>query len=484
MKNLILILILILICFATSIHANPPVGPKSVILTARFEAGNSTNPNYISIRTNGPSGKFVRELNTNYRDNLDSIKLVGDISYYDLKLLTNTEHQNFKALKFIDLSDANIVAFNRLEYTDYELNVHDEYICSVAPNPVDCALQRYPVFQDTIGWCYISLEDRDFPAGCLPDRTFETTRSMFPLDYYPTTLDNLILPSNLETIGDSAFVAIIPFTAGHKMTLTIPETVTKIGKYAFTGDLKSYKWTGYDVNYAFDTITIKSNIEIERHVFPSMNQFVIDAKAYPIIKLDIPSPTLIMEQNSFFGNFGYLDLPIYTWRYMNPDFTIKTYYNKLGEAFQMDLRVFYLRKNNVDWFPNWQTLNFSDASLICDSSKVSSIPLYVTKGTKSYYQNSDIWKYFNIVEFGNSIPTNLIEANAQGTTIYPNPFVDGFYVNTNEVSQTFSIIDISGSVLNSFIANENQYVNMSPLPNGIYFLKNMADGSSVKVIKK
>ncbi len=482
MKNLILTLLLI--CFATSIYANPPIGARSVILNARFEAGNSTNPNYVSIQTNGPGGKFVRELNTNYRDNLDSIKLVGDISYYDLKLLTNMEHKNFKALKYIDLSDANIVAFNRLDYTDYNLQKVDDFLCEATGGTYGCELQRYEVMEDTISWCYVSFEDRDFDAGYLPDRTFETTRSMLPLDYYQTPLDNLILPSNLDIVGDSAFVGIIPFTAGHKMTLTIPETVTKIGKYAFIGNFNSYKWQGHDSNYAFDTIVIKSNVEIERHAFTPMNQFVIDAKAFAIIKFDILSPNLSMEQNSFFDNFGYLDLPIYTWRYVKPDFTYQYIYNLTGFGYNQSARLEYMKAHNVDWFPNWETLQFKNASLLCDSMNVGSIPLYVTKDTKSYYQNSNVWKYFDLVEFGNSIPTYLADTKSLEIKIYPNPFHEGFYVNSNEVSQTYSIINISGSVLQTFSANKEQYIDMSSFSNGIYFLKNNDDNSCTKLIKQ
>ena len=122
--------------------------------------------------------------------------------------------------------------------------------------------------------------------------------------------------------------------------------------------------------------------------------------------------------------------------------------------------------------------------LSTDSSKVGSVDLYVTKATKSYYQNSNVWKYFNIIEFGNSIPTYLADTKSLEVKTYPNPFHNGFYVNSNEVSQTYSIINISGSAIHTFSANEKQYIDMSSFPNGIYFLKNNGDNSCTKLIKQ
>nr|MBP8851290.1 T9SS type A sorting domain-containing protein [Breznakibacter sp.] len=247
----------------------------------------------------------------------------------------------------------------------------------------------------------------------------------------------------------------------------------------------------YDHSYGIDTIIIKSNVEIGRHAFPTMNKFVVDNKAYPTVKFDIPSPGLTMEQNSFFGNFGYLDFPVYNWLYRKK--STDTYYSWIqninGQAYNDSTqRVLiapwgYLDSNTYN-FPDAANLNLRNWMLSTDSSKVGSVDLYVTKGTKTYYQNSNVWKYFNLVEFGNSIPTYLADTKSLEIKIYPNPFHNGFNINANDNSQTYSIIDISGSVLQTFSANEKQYINMSSFPNGIYFLKNNVDNRCTKLIKQ
>ena len=487
MKNLILTLLLI--CFATSIYANPPIGARSVILNARFEAGNLSNPNYVSIQTNGAGGKFVRELNTNYGNNLDSIKLVGDINYYDLKVLTSIVYspRNFVSLKYIDLSDANIVAFNRLDYTDYLREVEDPYACEGTGGYWGCDLIRFPIMTDTIAWCYVGLEDKDFAMGHLP-KIFATLTHDGNNTVIPTLLDDLILPSNLKTIGDSAFVGVQPSTTGHKINLIIPETVTKIGKYAFAS---TSEYCGYDHAYGFDTIIIKSNLEIGRHAFPTMNKFVVDEKAYPTLKFDISTPSLTMERNSFFDNFGYLDFPVYNWVYKkkSSDSFYSVIQNLNGQAYndstkRVLISPYGFMDSNTRNFPDAANLDLRNWMLSTDSSKVGTVDLYVTKGTKSYYQNSNIWKYFNIIEFGNSIPTYLADTKSLEVKTYPNPFHEGFYVNSNEVSQTYSIINISGSVLQTFSANKEQYIDMSSFSNGIYFLKNNDDNSCTKLIKQ
>ncbi|MDR0367748.1 MAG: T9SS type A sorting domain-containing protein, partial [Bacteroidales bacterium] len=69
--------------------------------------------------------------------------------------------------------------------------------------------------------------------------------------------------------------------------------------------------------------------------------------------------------------------------------------------------------------------------------------------------------------------------------IYPNPASDGFYVDGLESTATVSIVNIVGQQIITKQIENNEYVNISTLPAGMYLVKILHKGLSFekKIIK-
>jgi hypothetical protein len=94
------------------------------------------------------------------------------------------------------------------------------------------------------------------------------------------------------------------------------------------------------------------------------------------------------------------------------------------------------------------------------------------------YGSKDFWLYS--LEVSTSI--NLSTANDQ-IPIYPNPSNDKLFINAVEVGHSYCIYNIQGQSMQSGYINEDKYISLVKLPNGIYFLR-LHDRKIYKIIKQ
>lgn len=110
--------------------------------------------------------------------------------------------------------------------------------------------------------------------------------------------------------------------------------------------------------------------------------------------------------------------------------------------------------------------------------------LYVPIGSKTAYQAALQWKDFkNIVE---TTATEVKSINVTNIDIYPNPFVDGFWVRGIDNATRLRLYDINGKLMLQKELLIDEFENASFLPNGIYIIKLSSSFYNIgfKIIKK
>jgi len=85
---------------------------------------------------------------------------------------------------------------------------------------------------------------------------------------------------------------------------------------------------------------------------------------------------------------------------------------------------------------------------------------------------SDTMLFYNWV---NGISTDVDNINADNNIkIYPNPAKNNLQItiNNNQLNKTIEILDITGKLIKTLIANEtNQFIDISNLQDGVYFIR-------------
>lgn len=94
---------------------------------------------------------------------------------------------------------------------------------------------------------------------------------------------------------------------------------------------------------------------------------------------------------------------------------------------------------------------------------------------------SQDWNWINFDSFSDStLWTNEFNYNKNTVKAYPNPTTESIsfdnWDNINETSD-FKVIDFSGKIVIEWTANENEKINVSHLPKGMYFLHSKNDNS-------
>ena len=107
------------------------------------------------------------------------------------------------------------------------------------------------------------------------------------------------------------------------------------------------------------------------------------------------------------------------------------------------------------------------------------------------FNTQEVW----VTSFGNGMKMGTITSTATGipdfgnkedeVLLYPNPASDMITINSNEVSNTYTISDITGKVILKGSMNETSAdINVSQLQNGTYILhlKNVMGVNSKKFV--
>ena len=124
---------------------------------------------------------------------------------------------------------------------------------------------------------------------------------------------------------------------------------------------------------------------------------------------------------------------------------------------------------------------------VCKEYVFAGVPsdciLYVPGSSRPAYEQTDTWKDFNI--FNDETSVEWIAATT--IQVYPNPVADGFTISGITSEKTRLILtNMNGIIVLSQTISKDEYISVSSLPAGVYFLKiDTPDGSVVKkLIKK
>ncbi|HTO37249.1 MAG TPA: T9SS type A sorting domain-containing protein [Brumimicrobium sp.] len=108
-----------------------------------------------------------------------------------------------------------------------------------------------------------------------------------------------------------------------------------------------------------------------------------------------------------------------------------------------------------------------------------------------YIYNNELYFMANFTNIGyelyklstpdiSSVKEHTKQANFK---VYPNPTVDLLTVTTNG-SNSFTLLDLTGKVIQSFEVNQQATISTLGLSSGIYILKENSTGSQTKIIKQ
>jgi len=81
-----------------------------------------------------------------------------------------------------------------------------------------------------------------------------------------------------------------------------------------------------------------------------------------------------------------------------------------------------------------------------------------------------------------AIATAIGTINETAINMYPNPTIDGFYINVSDDTTTLSIFDLEGRLVLTQKITGKTYIDVSALQPGIYIVK--ANGLTEKLVKK
>ena len=80
--------------------------------------------------------------------------------------------------------------------------------------------------------------------------------------------------------------------------------------------------------------------------------------------------------------------------------------------------------------------------------------------------------------------TNVGENNAHEVLLYPNPTSGTVFIESDGL-QSVEVYNLTGQMLlQSEASNGQATIDMTPLPNGTYFVKTMGDHNQVKKVVK
>ncbi|MDP4276282.1 MAG: leucine-rich repeat protein [Bacteroidota bacterium] len=256
--------------------------------------------------------------------------------------------------------------------------------------------------------------------------------------YNCTALKFVMLPNSISSIGSSAFMNCCGLTY-----VIIPESITNIEDNVFYGcsGLTSIKLSQSILkigSQAFRNCSSLDSITI-----PSLVKYIGNLAFYGCIKLStatIPSSVTFIGERAFYGCSGLKKLFVF-----NP-----------------------------------QPIALSSSAVFEDVDKTS-CTLYVPADSKDEYQAANVWNEFsNIID--DQLPTVFNNLKLDNVIIYQKPVTDDIYISGNKGLCNITIVDISGNMIIKRLINNNDCLNISSLPKGVYIIK--IAGTKDKIIRK
>jgi hypothetical protein len=112
---------------------------------------------------------------------------------------------------------------------------------------------------------------------------------------------------------------------------------------------------------------------------------------------------------------------------------------------------------------------------------ITKATLYVPAESVESYKAAEVWKEFGKIV---AVGTDAIEspAAAGSVSVYPNPVAESFYINGITVPTQVTVTDPGGRTVLTQTVNGNEPVAVGHLPRGVYLVS--VNGKTVKVVKK
>jgi hypothetical protein len=265
---------------------------------------------------------------------------------------------------------------------------------------------------------------------------------------------DIVIPASASKGGNSYSVTSIgEFALGGSLSLnsvTLPSSVTVIGDYAF-----------------FESENLAS-INIPNSVISIGNGAFF--YCIGLTSVDIPNSVVSIGDGAFSECYYLASLTIgnsvnsigegaFNWCTGLTSVTIPNSVTTIGES------AFENCEGLTDVTVKWTTPLSINANVF-NNLTPSNIKLHVPVGTKALYSAADVWKDFNIEE-----PSNIFTVKDIPLSLYPNPVIDELKINTDCKINSVQVIDITGKmVYSSFFVNNNS-INVSALPSGVYLVK-------------
>lgn len=134
-------------------------------------------------------------------------------------------------------------------------------------------------------------------------------------------------------------------------------------------------------------------------------------------------------------------------------------------------------------FDTWENTNGSNPPSMVDQEMVLHLisdDIYIDIMFTQWGQGSGGQGSFSYERSSESLSTESYSANT--ISIYPNPAENYFMIENLESSLPYKIYDISGKLIQTGIANQNQPILIDQITSGIYFIK-LKNSITKKLIK-
>ena len=331
-------------------------------------------------------------------------------------------------------------------------------------------------------------------------------------------LESIIIPNSVTTIGEHVF------TNCYKLTYAvIGNLVSTIGDYAFndcqllaTVDFNATNCTKmgnaspsnvFSGCTSFTTLNIGNNvIKLPNYAFYNCSRLTsviipnsvtsIGYAAFQscsgLITITIGSSVNSIGSNVFSScsKLSSIDVVVSNQNYSsdngvlfnkNKNTLIKCPAGKTGSCTipisvtSIDNYAFEYCTGLTDINVSWQTPPNINSDVFYNVN-TQSIKLHIPQGTKLTYQNAPVWKNFILVDGAGTGINNILESSIN---IYPNPVKDELKIESDLEIKKVEILDYSGKVIKNSI-------NVSALPQGVYFVKIETDKGIVtkRIIKE
>jgi len=385
----------------------------------------------------------------------------GTLDARDFKTITD-----LWSLKTLDISNTNIVAYSGTEgpyeyITEYPANMLPHYGLSGCEGMTDIKL---PLSITAIG-DYAFYECKAMKEFTIPNYitslgknafrwcsklsaiTFEQPSQITVLEDYVFTgcgsLKSIELPGTITGIKEGAFS-----TCDSLLSMNLPSSVKFIGK------------NGFASCFQMQEITIPSSVD-------SIGEYAF-ANCYELKEVVLPPSITSIGYAVFHTCYGMKSISIPA--------TVTFIDNAF--IFCGGLESIYCANPVPPAFPTSWSI-FADV----DKQKCT---LYIPKGSEQLYRKAPYWKDLLKMQEQDFLSIGGNEMDEHGIAFYPNPVIDGIFIDNAEAYNSLHIIDMKGQVVFQQAINDN-YINLSNLSSGIYLINiESVDGKQVKqkLIKK